>query len=84
MTWYIVERIHTLNGNYVVRFIIDGVQADCELSAMAQAACRNGWKTNESLCVIKCFSRNGKATARTMNRHRTEELQELLELCGAD
>ncbi len=84
MNWYIVERIHTINANYTVRFIIDGVQADCDLSAMAQAVCRNGWKTNESLCVIKCFSRNGKATARIMNRHRTEELQELLELCGVD
>ena len=82
MTWYIVDRIHTLNGNYVVRFIVDGVQAESESVAMACAACRNGWKTNESLTVVKCFSRNGKATARIMNRHRTEELQELLELCG--
>ena len=82
MNWYIVERIHTLNGNYTVRFIIDGVQADCESSAMTQAACRNGWKTNESLTVIRCYSGGGISTARLMNARRTEELQELLELCG--
>jgi hypothetical protein len=82
MTWYIVERIHTLNGNYVVRFIIDGVQAENDSVAMACAVRRNGWKTNESLTVVKCYSRNGRATARIMNARRTEDLQELLELCG--
>lgn len=84
MTWYIVERIHTLNGNYVVRFIVDGVQADSESVAMAVAACRNGWKTNESLTVFRCYSGGAKSTARLMNARRTEELQELLELCGVD
>ncbi len=84
MTWYIVDRIHTLNGNYVVRFIVDGVQAESESVAMACAACRNGWKTNESLTVIRCYSGGGISTARLMNARRTEELQELLELCGVD
>lgn len=82
MTWYIVERIHTINANYTVRFIIDGVQAESDSVAMCCAASRNGWKTNESLDVTECYSRNGKATAMIMNARRTEELQELLELCG--